>query len=266
MGREQCLCQGRDRGGALGGKGGAGARSDGGAGGIRGGCRARQHGEAQGGVGGTVTGGTGTVPFRYDDIIPPGVPRPFSVFRCGTPRLNAYTIPSYTIRYSPPPDAPPDAASPQNAPYPPYLPPGAPSTTTSARHPPSRPTAARRPPTPGGICNPTGPGPARSVRARSTPPAPAAAPNPARPGGIRLQPAHRVTRSLRPTLPTRPRPPEPDAMWDGCRAQHEPIMPTPCLSARLPPDHTTSARADRPTVKPAHLHPPSASSDLHLTP
>ena len=132
--------------------------------------------------------------------------------------------------------------------------------------PPSRPTAARRPPTPGGICNPTGPGPARSVRARSTPPAPAAAPNPARPGGIRLQPAHRVTRSLRPTLPTRPRPPEPDAMWDGCRAQHEPIMPTPCLSARLPPDHTTSARADRPTVKPAHLHPPSASSDLHLTP
>ena len=134
MGREQCLCQGRDRGGALGGKGGAGARSDGGAGGIRGGCRARQHGEAQGGVGGTATGGTGTVPFRYDEIIPPGVPRPFSVFRCGTPRLNAYTIPSYTIRYSPPPDAPPDAASPQNAPYPPYLPPGAPSTTTSAQH------------------------------------------------------------------------------------------------------------------------------------
>ena len=192
------------------------------------------------------------MPFRYDEIVAPGVPRPFSVFKCGTPRLNVYTIPNYTLRYSPPPDAPPDAASPQNAPYPPYLPPGAPSTTTSAQHPPSRPTAARRPPTPGGICNPTGPGPARSVRARSTPPAPAAAPNPARPGGIRLQPAHRVTRST--PDPTDPAHDRPNPMQCGTlvgpstnRSCPPPACPPDCRLTTRPPPEPTDPSSNRAT-------------------
>ena len=65
---------------------------------------------------GTGTGGTVTVSFRYSEIVTSGVPRPFSVFWCGIPRVNVYTIPSCTLRYSPP-HAPPDAASFQYAPY-----------------------------------------------------------------------------------------------------------------------------------------------------
>ena len=123
---------------------GEGARSDGGARGIRGGGPDREAGEAQGGVRGTGTGGTVTVSFRYSEIVTSGVPRPFSVFWCGIPRVNVYTIPSYTLRYSPPP-APPPSTPPQPSTPHTSAPPGSvhPDIRTTPAEPPDRrPTSA----------------------------------------------------------------------------------------------------------------------------
>ena len=186
--------------------------------------------------------------LRYSEIVSSVVPLPFSVFLVwDTPCERLYYSLLHTSLQAPSRRHPPTPPLTSVRPIPP--PPRAPSTPTSERHPPSRPTAARHPPTPGGICNPSGPGPARSVPPRSTPPAPAAAPpgtlpnatltdilgdshptrlapTPARPrrlaplppdsggqGGIRLQPALRVTRST--PVPTDPAHYRPNPMQLG---------------------------------------------------
>ena len=214
---------------------------------------------------GTGARGTGTASFRYSVFVTSGVPRPFSVFWCGIPRVNVYTIPICTLRCSPPRRHSPRRRLTPVGPIPP--PPGAPATLTSAQHPPSRPTAARLPPTPGGICNPTGPGPARSVPARSSPPAPAAAPTPARPGGIGLQPAHRVTRSTPDA--TDPAHDRLNPMQFGTpvgprtnRPCPPPACPPDCRLTTRPPPEPTDPPPSRPTSvrlppAPTHTCPPS---------
>ena len=195
----------------------------------------------------------------------------FFRFLVWDPRVNVYTIPICTLRCSPPRRHSPRRRLTPVGPIPP--PPGAPATLTSAQHPPSRPTAARLPPTPGGICNPTGPGPARSVPARSSPPAPAAAPPPGSPR--RHQPAHRVARStpdatdpahdrLNPMLTGSPvgprtyRPCPPLACPPDCRLTTrpppEPTDPPPSrpTSVRLPPAPTPTCP---PSTRPLNNSP-----------
>ena len=97
----------------------------------------------------------GAVIFCYAAVVSSGSDH-FPFFCGGIPHANGCAIP-YLIYISlhAPTRGPPD-------PRPNHPPARHPSIPTSARQPPSHPTAARRPPTPGAICNPIRPGPARS--------------------------------------------------------------------------------------------------------
>ena len=180
--------------------------------------------------------------FRYEEIVASGVPDLFSVFWCGIPRVNVYTIPSYTLRYSPPPGAPTlDAASTQYAPYlrPPWLrPPRHPHNTRRA----ARPPPDFHPPPVGFIILP----------ARVDPARPGSRPDsgsPRRHSTSARSPSDPIY--ARPHRPG-PRPPEPDAIWDACRAPHEPTMSTSacppyCRLTTRPPPEPIDPPPSRPT-------------------